>query len=145
VQIFTHDYFNYESASVSDRQEVIREVSAWLSDKGVKHVFMEELGDYIYSRNKSVLTDVQVSGNDITYTLTATLPLLTAPSCNKVLVFFDNTSEGVAQTLSGFVGGAVYTTQLPAAPPVIDSVTPSTGSVSGARHYHKRSHFCRCH
>ena len=132
VQIFTHDYYNYESASASDRQEVISQVSSWLADRGVYHVFMEELGDYIYSRTKSVLTGVQVSGSNITYTLTGNSATADGtPVTTGALVFFDNTSEGVLQTLSGFVGGATYTLQLPQAPPVIDSVTPPTGPVSG--------------
>ncbi len=132
VQLFTHDYYNYEWASASDRQQVIVQVSSWLQSLGVRHAFMEELGDYIYSRNKSVLTDVQVSGNNITYTFTGNSATADGTLVNtNALVFFDNASEGVPHSLSGFVGGITYTLQLPQAPPVINSVTPSTGSVTG--------------
>ncbi len=132
VQLFTHDAQNYEASSASDRQAVIGQVSAWLQENGVHHVFMEGLGDYVYSRSKSVLTDVHVSGSNITYALTGNAATADgAPINTDVFVFFDNASEGVRQTIPGFTGGTISTQALPPAPPAITGVTPPTGPAAG--------------
>ena len=65
VQLFTHDSLNYEDSTVSDRQAVIAQSSSWLNVNGVRHVFMDDLGDYIYARTKSTLTRASFDGSQI--------------------------------------------------------------------------------
>ena len=70
VQLFTHDSQNYELSSILDRQTVIAQGSTWLTSNGVRHVFMDQLGDYIYARRKSSLSRASFDGTQLTYTFT---------------------------------------------------------------------------
>jgi hypothetical protein len=73
VQIFTHDGLNYASSTITERQDVIRNVSSFLQAGGVPHVFMEELGDYIYSQDEvGPGRAPTLTGTNVTYTFTAT-------------------------------------------------------------------------
>ena len=113
VQIYTHDYYNYEEASALERQTVIRDVSSWLEVNDVRHIFMENLGDYIYARTKSVLTDATLSGNDVTFTFTGNSSTIDSePIDTQALVFYDEMSEGSSVTIPGFIGGATITMTL---------------------------------
>ena len=49
---------------------MIAQASLWLNGNGVRHVFMDDLGDYIYARTKSVLTSATFDGSQIAYTFT---------------------------------------------------------------------------
>jgi len=132
VQIFTHDSVNYVNASVADRQQVIQNVSSWLNPQGVRHVFMEELGDYIYARNKSLLTDVSLTGSNVTYVFTGNATTANSVPVNtNILMFFNNTSEGVPQNIPGFSGGLTLTQPLAPAPPEITGISPTSGPTAG--------------
>src|SRR5262245_46332554 len=93
---------------------------------------MKELVDNIYARTKSVLTNVELLGNAVTYTFTgdaATVDndLIDTP----VLVFFNDASEGVTDTIPGFIDGAIFTRSLPPPPPTITNIIPPSGPVDG--------------
>jgi hypothetical protein len=131
VQIYTHDSLNYALSFPADRREVISEVSDWLEQNGVRHVFMEDLGDYLYARNKSVLTDVRLVQNNLTYTFGgAATTADSVPIDTQVHVFFDD-SESVPQPIQGFLTASSVTLPVPPPPPSITSVMPATGPVAG--------------
>ena len=128
LQLFTHDAINYENSSAPDRQAVIALSSAWLNTNGVRHMFMDDLGDYIYARSKSTLTQAAFNGTQITYTFTgSTLTADGSPVSTELLVF-QGDKEGSSQRISGFNNGLQVTQSLP---PSIQSVTPSSGPAGG--------------
>jgi IPT/TIG domain-containing protein/Big-like domain-containing protein/BACON domain-containing protein/3-keto-disaccharide hydrolase/beta-xylosidase-like protein len=132
VQIFTHDGLNYASSTVTERQDAIRNVSSFLETNGVRHVFMEELGDYIYSRTKSALVGATLTGTNVTYTFTGNAATADNQLVQtRLLVFFNDSSEPVSKILPGFTGGLTTTQPLGTPPPDVTSVSPSSGSVSG--------------
>ena len=45
LQLFTHDSLNYEFSPAVDRQTVITQSAQWLNANGVRHIFMDDLGD----------------------------------------------------------------------------------------------------
>ena len=133
VQIYTHDAVNLAQSSVAERQAFISQLSAFLNQNGVRHVFMEELGDYIRARTKSRLVDVRLVGSDLVYTFTGTAATAdNTPVATEVLVTFDNSSEGVFDTLPGFTSnGATITQPLPPPPPAVVGISPASGPVAG--------------
>jgi hypothetical protein len=132
VQIYTHDSSNYQISLPSDRQPMIQAVSNFLNHNGARHVFMDELGDYIRARTKSRLTGVQLVGSNLVYTYTGSATSAdNVPVPTEVMIFYDNSSEGVYDTLQGFTNGANFTQALPPPPPSIASITPSSGPTTG--------------
>ncbi|HXH11237.1 MAG TPA: hypothetical protein VNP04_15935, partial [Alphaproteobacteria bacterium] len=114
TQIFTHDSFNYTLSSPTDRRSVIRDLSTWLENLNVRHVFMEDLGDYIYARSKSVLTRATFADGKITYVFTGN-----AATADGVLVATDTyvfltDDDGTPVTIPGFTGGNTITLPIPA-------------------------------
>jgi len=107
VQIYTHDgSLNYVLSSVPQRQQVIRDVSTWLTTERVRHVFMQDLGDYMVARTRSLLTGAQVTGSTLTLTFIGNATTADgAPVGTEVLLFLGDT-EGIAQAIAGFTGGA---------------------------------------
>jgi hypothetical protein len=109
MQIFTHDWNNYALSTATERQTMISNLSQWLNNSNVRHIFMEDLGDYIYARTKSALTNAYVTENGITYVLTgnATDPD-GYPIATDLQVFLANGSE-ISQTIAGFTGENIVT------------------------------------
>ena len=128
VQLFTHDAANYENSAVSDRQAAIAQASSWLNANGVRHTFMDSLGDYIYARTKSTLTRAAFDGTQVTYTFTGRAANADGALIPTQVLVFQGDTEGSWQTASGFTNGLQLTRALP---PATQSITPSSGPVTG--------------
>ncbi len=108
-ELYTHDYLDYQNSSAADRQSQIRQFSSWINPLGVRHIFMGQLGDYMYARNKSTLVSGQATATNITLTFTgkSTDPdgkLVTT----KALVFYGD-DEGSWFDIPGFTNGSTVT------------------------------------
>jgi Concanavalin A-like lectin/glucanases superfamily/Domain of unknown function (DUF1929)/Bacterial Ig domain/IPT/TIG domain/Kelch motif len=128
VQLFTHDAINYENAGAPDRQAAVRQSAAWLNANGARHIFMDDLGDYIFARNRSKLTRVTFDGTQVNYAFTGKA---VDPDGNPIptqTLVFQGDTEGAWQTAPGFSSGLQLTRALP---PAVQSVIPSSGSSSG--------------
>ena len=128
LQLFTHDALNYESSSALDRQQVIAQSSSWLNANGVRHMFMDDLGDYIYARTKSILARTTFDGTQLTYTFTGTGATADGNLVPTQLLVFQGDTEGAWQTIPGFTNGLQLVRDLP---PSIQSVAPPTGPTTG--------------
>jgi hypothetical protein len=109
MQVFTHDASNYELSSVADRRAVIQQVSSWLSGEKAKHVFMGDLGDYLYARTKSVMTGVLLSSGNITFSLSGNSATADGALVDTQVLMFLGDDEGTSRTIPGFVGGTSVT------------------------------------
>jgi len=128
VQLFTHDVINYQNSSVSDRQAVIAQSSSWLNANGVRHIFMDDLGDYMYARAKSKLTRATFDGAQLNYTFTGRAATADGGLISTQLLLFQGDTEGAWQTVPGFTSGLLVTRDMP---PSIQSVSPTNGSAIG--------------
>lgn len=128
VQVFTHDSLNYANSSVQDRQTVISQASSWLNTNGVRHIFMDDLGDYIYARTKSKLTNVTFDGSQLSYTFTGKGADADGNLISTQALLFQGDSEGTWQTIPGFANGLVVTRSMP---PTALSVSPVNGPTTG--------------
>jgi subtilase family serine protease len=109
VNLYTHDSNNLERSTAADRQFVIEQGSQWLAAHGVRHVFMEELGDYLHARNTSTLVGATAAGGTITVTYTGSaVDADDAPIATMVWVYSGDT-EGRLSEVPGFVNGLVFT------------------------------------
>jgi len=125
VQLFTHDSLNYEASTASNRQAVIAQSSAWLNVNGVRHVFMDDLGDYIYARTKSKLTRASFDGSQFAYTFTGSGANADgSPIATRVAVF-QGDDEGLWQTVPGFNNGLNITLGL-STTPTLTAVSPNS-------------------
>ena len=70
---------------------------------------MDELGDYVYARSKSVLTGSQLAGGSITYSFTGSAQTADGVAIATDLLTFLGDDEGVPVTIPGFAGGLVIT------------------------------------
>ena len=132
VQMYTHDDTNYELASASGREYVIANGSQWLGQNGAIHTFIDDLAAYVRARNKSVLTDVRLTGGQLSYTFTGdSVTGDNTPVQTELRVFQNDTSEGILTPVQGFTGGTTVTMPVPPPPPTIFSITPSNGSYLG--------------
>ncbi len=113
VQLFTHDIVNYELATAADRQAVIQQASEWLNSNGARHVFMENLGDYIYARTKSVLVDAVQTTEGLQVTLTGSAVTPDGAPVATQFLMFDQDAEGVVVTVPGIVDGTTAAVALP--------------------------------
>ncbi len=132
VELFTHDIINYQLSTSGDRKAVISHASQWLRDNGARHVFMQELGDYMYARSKSILTRAELSDRNLTLTFSGAAATGDGALIDtQALVFYEDT-EGVPVTVSGFAAPTAVTVALPARPPIVSAVSPTSGpSVGG--------------
>ena len=105
VQIFTHDLSNYALSSTSDRRAVIQQVSSWLNTSSMKHVFMEELGDYIFARTKSKLTSALLSGGEILCSFTGSAATADGVVVPTALMVFLGDDDGDRVVIGGFTNG----------------------------------------
>ena len=74
---------------------------------------MDDLGDYIYARNKSALTDANVSGTNIQIKFTGNAATVDGALIPTQLFIFKQDVEGVPATVSGFTGGLTTTVPVP--------------------------------
>jgi hypothetical protein len=115
MQIFTHDASNYELSSVAERRAVIQQVSSWLNQEQAIHIFMEQMGDYIYARSKSTLTNALWSAGTLTLSFGGNSANAdNAPVGTEVLIFSGD-DEGIPRPIPGFTGGT--TISLPVGSP----------------------------
>ncbi|MCI0347851.1 MAG: Ig-like domain-containing protein, partial [Acidobacteriales bacterium] len=128
VQLFTHDAGNYEAPEITDRRATIAQASSWLNANGVRHAFMDDLGDYIYARNKSTLTRATFDGTQLAYTFTGRAANADGTLISTQVLLFQGDTEGSWQTVPGFTAGSQVTRNLP---PSIASVAPANGPVTG--------------
>ena len=128
VQIFTHDSQNFEFSTALERQTVVQQSSDWLNANGVRHVFMDELGDYIYARNKSTLTDVFQIGSTLNCTFTGSAATADGQLIPTQVLVFQADDEGGWETVPGFTNGSQINIGLP---PAAQSLSPSTGPTTG--------------
>gem|GEM_PF-2863255 len=106
MQIFTHDSSNYQLSSTADRRAVIGQVSSWLNGEKVRHRFMEQVGDYVYARNKSRLSSALFSAGEVVVDFTGNAATADgAPVATEVLLFLGD-DEGTSRTIPGFTSGA---------------------------------------
>jgi hypothetical protein len=109
MQVFTHDASNYESSSVADRRSVIQQFSTWLAGEKGKQVFMENMGDYVYARTKSVLTGALLSSGNINFTFSGNAATADGVLVQTELLIFLGDDEGTSRTIPGFTGGGNFT------------------------------------
>ncbi len=72
----------------------------------MKHVFMEELGDYIHARNKSKLVTAILSGGEITSTFTGSTATADGALIETELLMFLAEDDGTRVAIGGFTGGS---------------------------------------
>jgi hypothetical protein len=106
IQVFTHDASNYELSTVAERRAVISQLSSWLRGQGAKHVFQDDMGDYIYARSKSTLVGAVLSGGSITFIFSGNAATADGALVNTHVLLFVGDDEGTLREIPGFVGGA---------------------------------------
>lgn len=133
VELFNHDSSGLsrvpDSATI---RSVVSGVSTWLNNEGVEHVFMQDLGDYVYARSKSVLRRAQFINGNITYTFSG--KSVTAdgdPVSTRLKVFTSDQPEGGTKFVPSFTNGLTVNLPLPAPAPTILSVQPDNGPPAG--------------
>jgi hypothetical protein len=105
IQIFTHDASNYRVSTVTERRALISQLSSWLNNEGVIHVFMEDMGDYIYARTKSTLTSALLSSGNIILNFSGNSANPDGALVGTLLRLFLGDDEGTARAIPGFIGG----------------------------------------
>ena len=113
VQIYTHDSLNYMFSSLEDRRALIARASSHFNRLGVRHLFMQGLGDYIYARTKSRLARAYLRGGDITCTFDGTATDADGNLIPTDFLVFTNDSDGIWQSVPGFRDGFVATFPVP--------------------------------
>jgi len=131
VQIYTHDNNDYVLSTPRERGELIKRVSLWLNARRVKHVFMDELGDYIYARTKSILKKAELDGNKIKCIFIGNAATADGKLIETELLVFMGDDEGVSVKIPGFINGAKITFSLPRPAPVIQSISPNKSTTDG--------------
>ncbi len=132
VQIYTHDgSSNYVLSTVAQRQQVIRDVSTWLNGQRVRHVFMEDLGDYMVARTRSVLTGAQVTNGILTLTFSSNATTADGQPISTEVLLFQGDTEGTPQTVAGFTGGATVTVGAANPLPTTTGLSPATAVAGG--------------
>ncbi len=128
VQIYTHDGSqNYILSTVSQRQQVVQEVSTWLNDRGVRHVFMDQLGDYMYARTRSTLAGARIVSGNLVLNYSGNAATADGQLINTEILFFDGDNEGLPVSVLGFTGGATITLPPPTPNPRISLSRNSLG------------------
>jgi hypothetical protein len=118
VQMYNHDGGSFEVSTETERQQSITQISAFLNAKGVRHVFMEDLGAYMCARTTSVLSTAQASSSTLTLNFTGNAADMDGNLIPTNFYIFYGDNEGIQQTVPGFNGGYTFTTPN-AAPPAI--------------------------
>jgi hypothetical protein len=133
VQIYTHDgSSNYVLSTPVQRQQVIRDVSGWLNAERVRHVFMEDVGDYMMARTRSVLAAAQVTGGVLTLTFSGDATTADGQPISTEVLLFQGDTEGTPQTVAGFTGGATVNVAISTNPvPTTTGLSPASAAAGG--------------
>ncbi len=124
VQMYNHDGGSFEVSTETERQQSITQISTFLNAKGVRHVFMEDLGAYMCARTTSVLSTAQASSSTLTLNFAGNASDMDGNLIPTNIYIFYGDNEGVQRTVPGFTGG--YSFSAPnAAPPAIGLSTTS--------------------
>lgn len=130
VEVYTHDD-KYSLCPDANRRQLIQFVSSFLNSEKAVHIFMQDMSQYTYARNKSNLAGASFNGSQITYTFTgAALDPDGALVPTQVMVFSGDT-EGQWQNVAGFTSGLVVSMTPPPAPPTVTAVNPPSGPIAG--------------
>jgi hypothetical protein len=70
---------------------------------------MEQMGDYIYARNKSLLNQALFSGGDVTLTLSGNSANANGELVGTEVLLFLGDDEGTPREVPGFLGGTSVT------------------------------------
>ncbi len=128
VQIYTHDGDNMELATTSDVRSFVQQLSTWFNQNHTRHMYMDEMGDYLRARNKSLLTTASINSTAITLNFSGTA---TDADGNKIptkaYIYYQN-DEGTLLDVPGFSSGGSYSYANPLPPSI--SVTPGQITVS---------------
>jgi len=90
-------------------EEIIHDVSAWLNTNGARHIFMQDMAQYIYARTKSTLTRASFDGTNITYTFTGNAADQDGNLVPTQTLVFDSDTQEHWETLPGFKNGLTFT------------------------------------
>jgi len=134
TQIYTHDGAgNMVQATDTQRRQVVQGVSGWLNAEGARHVFMQDLADYMRARTKSVLTQAEtLTGGLLNVTFTGNAATADgALISTQFLTFFDD-SEGVSYSVPGFTGGGTFTVSYSNPVPATSGLSPASAIAGGA-------------
>jgi hypothetical protein len=129
VNIYTHDgSSNYILSTSAQRRQVVQDVSTWLNANGVRHVFMEDLGDYLAARMQSTLVGAALVGGALQLTFTGDATTAEGIPLTTELLFYTANDEGSPIAINGFTGGTTVTVTPPSSNPVpaISGLTPET-------------------
>ncbi|HEV2992305.1 MAG TPA: family 16 glycoside hydrolase [Candidatus Angelobacter sp.] len=110
-------------------QQVIFGVSNWLNAHGAHQVFMGDMAQYSYARNKSVLSQAMFDGSQINYTFTGKAADADGNLVPTQVLVFSGDDEGQWQTVPGFNNG-LATAIAPPPPPVVVPVPPAITRMS---------------
>jgi Viral BACON domain len=124
VQMYNHDGGSFENGTETERQQAITQISSFLNARGVRHVFMEDMGAYMCARTTSVLSTAQASSSSLTLNFTGNATDMDGNLVPTNFYIFYGDNEGIQQTTPGFNGGYTFTTPN-AAPPSIGLGTTS--------------------
>jgi hypothetical protein len=113
MQIFTHDWNNYELSTTSERRTVIQQLSQWLNGSKVRHIFMEDLGDYIYARTKSQLKRAYSTPDGITYVFEGSAANADGTVIDTDVQLFVGDTGDTSHTIPGFSDGNVVVLPTP--------------------------------
>ena len=133
VQMYNHDGGSFEVSTEPERQQAITQISSFLNTKGVRHLFMENLGAYMCARVSSVLATAQATPSTLSLNFTGNATDMDGNLIPTSVYIFYGDNEGVQQQVPGFKGGSVYTTPN-AAPSAIglSNANLTFGSLPGA-------------
>jgi len=106
VQIYNHDGGSMANGTTQERQGLITSLSPWLGARGVRHLFMEDMGAYMRARTKSTLSTGSVTPSTITLSFTGSATDANgAVVATQSLVFYGN-DEGTLVNVPGFTNGS---------------------------------------
>src|SRR5207237_267264 len=130
---YTHDgSSNYVLSTVPQRQQVIRDVSAWLNAERARHVFMQDVGDYTVARTRSTLTGAQVTGTTLTLTFTGNAATADGQPISTEVLLFQGDTEATPRSVAGFTGGTTVSLGVAGSPaPTTTGLSPAAATAGG--------------
>ncbi|MGH9570697.1 MAG: BACON domain-containing protein, partial [Candidatus Angelobacter sp.] len=105
VEVYTHDGGNMANSTDQERQQFVSTFSQWISARGVRHIYMQDLGAYLHARVKSNLVSGTVDPSTITLSFSGTATDMNGKLiATDALVFYGN-NEGSLVSVPGFSNG----------------------------------------
>ncbi|HLJ90405.1 MAG TPA: BACON domain-containing carbohydrate-binding protein, partial [Candidatus Angelobacter sp.] len=105
VQVYNHDGGSMEHSTDAERQQFISTLSTWLGGRGVRHVYMEDLGAYLHARVKSNLVSGQVTPSTITLNFSGNATDIDGKLIDTQTLVFYGDNDGTPVDVPGFVNG----------------------------------------